>query len=101
MMGLPIDSIASTRFAELVDSRAPSKTDSSGFGDTLATALESVADAERDAESASIGFANGDPNVGIHEVVISAERASIALRFAATMKSRLLESYREIMNTQI
>jgi flagellar hook-basal body complex protein FliE len=102
-MAFPIDSVGAIQpgAAPASASISPRKTESTGFGDTLASALESVADSERGAEQATVAFANADPDVGIHEVVIAAERASISLRYAATMKNRLIEAYRELMNTQV
>jgi flagellar hook-basal body complex protein FliE len=49
----------------------------------------------------STRFAAGDPAVGMHETMIAAEKASIGLRYAVTLKNKLLEAYRELMNTPV
>jgi flagellar hook-basal body complex protein FliE len=67
------------------------------FVDALDDARRAEADATKQAE----GFANGDPSIGIHEVVIAAEKANIAVRYATTLKNKALEAYRELMNTQV
>jgi len=73
----------------------------SSFAASLADAVSQARHAERSASEAAAGFAAGDPGVGIHEVVIASEKANISLRYATTLKNKLLDSYRELMNTQV
>ncbi|MFT3694177.1 MAG: flagellar hook-basal body complex protein FliE [Kofleriaceae bacterium] len=68
-----------------------------GFGKILTDAHEMDANATNQAER----FAAHDPSVGIHEVVIAAEKANVAVRYAVTMKNKALEAYKELMNTQV
>jgi flagellar hook-basal body complex protein FliE len=39
--------------------------------------------------------------VGIHEVMIASEKASIELRYATTLKNKALEAYRDLMSTPV
>lgn len=71
------------------------------FGDALIDAVEGASATEKAATEASQRFAAGDPNVGIHEVMIASEKASIAVRYATTLKNKMLDAYRELMNTQV
>jgi flagellar hook-basal body complex protein FliE len=71
------------------------------FASTLASAISGAGDQERAATEAADKFASGDPNVGIHEVMIEAEKASVSLRFATTVKNQALAAYRELMNTPV
>jgi flagellar hook-basal body complex protein FliE len=71
------------------------------LGAKFAEALDGARALENSSESAANRFAAGDPSVGIHEVVIEAEKASIALRYATTLKNKAVEAYRELMNTQV
>jgi flagellar hook-basal body complex protein FliE len=71
------------------------------LGAQFADALRDARALEKNAETASVQFAAGDPSVGIHEVVIAAEKASVALRYATTLKNKAVEAYRELMNTQV
>ena len=75
----------------------PSTDVGEGFGKALLDARALDKDAVQKAE----GFANHDPNIGIHEVVIASEKASIAVRYATTLKNKALEAYHELMNTQV
>ena len=72
-----------------------------GFMDVLTDAIGDARKLEQQNQDMGERFAAGDPAVGIHEVMISAEKASISLRFAVTLKNRALEAYRELMSTQI
>jgi flagellar hook-basal body complex protein FliE len=80
---------------------APTSAPKDDFGSALAGALSEGRGAEQTAQSLSQKFANGDPSVGIHEVMIASEKAAIAVRYAVTMKNKLLEAYRDLMNTPI
>src|SRR5215470_3054800 len=76
--------------------------ESSGdFGKTLSNALTDASKAEKAADDAANRFAAGDPQMGIHEVMIAAEKANISVRYAVTLKNKLLEAYRELMNTPL
>jgi flagellar hook-basal body complex protein FliE len=71
------------------------------FGDALLEAVDRAAGSERAADEAADRFAAGDPAIGIHEVMIASEKASIAVRYATTLKNKLIDAYRELMNTQV
>jgi flagellar hook-basal body complex protein FliE len=80
---------------------SPSSVDGPDFAGTLADAISAAGDQERTATEAADRFAAGDPTVGIHEVMIQAEKASVSLRFATTVKNQAIAAYRELMNTPI
>jgi flagellar hook-basal body complex protein FliE len=71
------------------------------FGDALTDALSAASEGERTANDAAARFASGDPTAGIHETMIAAEKASISLRYAVTLKNKAIEAYRELMNTPV
>ena len=85
-------------------SEAPAPVGGGGGGDfasMLGDALADAGAAERSSNDASKRFAEGDPSVGIHEVVIAAEKANIAVRYAVTLKNRAIEAYRDLLNTPV
>ena len=99
----PISQIATPALPKLPSAPkplAPGQT-SPDFSQTFADAIANAHGAENAASDASAKFAAGDPSVGMHEVVIAAEKANIQVRYAVTMKNRLLEAYKEIMNTPV
>ena len=71
------------------------------FGNVLGDALKEAGSAEKAADEAEKRFAAGDPEMGIHEVMIAAEKAQIAVKYAVTLKNKMIEAYKELMNTQI
>jgi flagellar hook-basal body complex protein FliE len=96
--GAGIAGIAAPASTQVDHGAASRKVD---FDDALTDAFSRAGSAERSAENASTRFADGDPSIGIHEVVIAAEEANFSLRYATTLKNKVLEAYREIMNTQV
>jgi flagellar hook-basal body complex protein FliE len=68
---------------------------------TFSKALSEARGLETEAGQAQERFAADDPGMGIHEVMIATEKANIAVRYAATLKNKALEAYRELMNTQV
>jgi flagellar hook-basal body complex protein FliE len=71
------------------------------FGEALASAIGQARALEENASTMATQFAAGDPSVGMHETMIAAEKASIGLRYAVTLKNKMLEAYRELMNTPV
>ncbi len=71
------------------------------FGEALTEALTDAAESEKAATDSAVRFGEGDPDVGIHEVIIASEKANVALRYAVTMKNKLVEAYRDIMSTPL
>jgi flagellar hook-basal body complex protein FliE len=79
----------------------PQRAERPDLGDAFAKALSDARSLEGTSTHMAERFAVGDPNVGIHEVMIAAEKANIALRYATTLKNKAIEAYRELMNTQV
>jgi len=75
--------------------------DSGGFASTLSDAISQARATEQTSTDLSTRFAAGDESVGIHETMIAAEEANISLRYATTLKNKVLEAYRELMSTQV
>jgi flagellar hook-basal body complex protein FliE len=71
------------------------------LGEAFEHALHQARELEHQSTQASEAFANGDPSMGIHEVMIATEKANLAVRYTTTLKNKALEAYRELMNTQV
>lgn len=71
------------------------------FADAFAEAITNASTDEKVATDMSVKFADGDPSVGIHDVVIASEKANLSLKYTVTLKNKLLEAYRDIMSTQV
>ncbi|AUS96323.1 flagellar hook-basal body complex protein FliE [Clostridium thermosuccinogenes] len=71
-----------------------------GFADFLNEAMGKVNDLQVNAEKLSDDFAAGKTD-NIHEVVIAAAKADIALQFTLQIRNKILDAYNEIMRMQI
>lgn len=71
------------------------------FSNVLTESLNSAREAEATADDLGERFAAGDPTVGIHEMMIAAERANVSLRYAVTLKNKAVDAYRDLMNTPL
>lgn len=80
---------------------AETLSDDEGFANVLTGSLNSARETEATADDLGQRFAAGDPTVGIHEMMIAAERANVSLRYAVTLKNKAIEAYRNLMNTPL
>jgi flagellar hook-basal body complex protein FliE len=70
------------------------------FNETLNGYLENVNDMIQEAGDTVEKMANGEVT-DMHQVMIAVEKASIGLEMVLEIRNKLLESYRELMRTQI
>jgi flagellar hook-basal body complex protein FliE len=70
------------------------------FAEILKEALDKVNQVQKNAEQMASDFALGKIS-NIHEVIIEAEKATIALRLTTEVRNRIVEAYREIMRMQL
>lgn len=89
-------SISKTSFSDT------SKTDSveGSFAAYLKEALTKVSDLEKESTALTEAFAAGTTD-NIHQVLIAAEKAEIALQFTMQIRNKILDAYSEIMSMQI
>lgn len=77
------------------------QTGSPGFGEMLSDGIESVANAEREADSLSQRFAVGDPDVNIQDVTVATTEAGLSVQLMVAVRDRALEAYQQIINLQV
>ena len=70
------------------------------FNETLNGYLENVNGMIQEAGDTVEKMANGDI-ADMHQVMIAVEKASIGLEMVVEIRNKLLESYRELMRTQV
>src|ERR1700749_1275538 len=88
----PIDSAGLERLTPAADHDAPS--DGVNFTDALTDAFKNASSLDAQGDQMAERFAAGDPAIGIHEVMIASEKATIAVRYAVTLKNKALEAYK-------
>ncbi|MCD6450042.1 MAG: flagellar hook-basal body complex protein FliE [Thermotogaceae bacterium] len=81
-------------------SKSSKNKESQDFSKVLKEALDKVNNLQKNAEKMSDDFAAGKIS-NIHEVIIEAEKASVALKLTVEVRNRIVEAYREIMRMQI
>jgi flagellar hook-basal body complex protein FliE len=86
---------------ELTKTQSEKAGSTRSFSSMLEDAISGARNDEESAAQIAEGFAKGDPGIGLQETIIAAEKASISLRYAVSLKNKLLESYRELMNTPL
>ena len=72
----------------------------SSFDVSIRDALEQVNNLQSEADSLAQKFAVGDP-VDTHEVMLTMQKASLALQLTIQVRNKVVEAYQEIMRMQI
>lgn len=72
----------------------------SNFADTLKSAIEKVNDAQIASDKKTEALAKGQTD-NLHEVMITAQKASITLETSVQVQSKVIDAYNEIMRMQI
>jgi len=71
------------------------------FANVLKESLGEVNQAQQSATALATRFQQGDPGVGLPEVMISMQKASLHFEAATQVRNRLVAAYQEIMNMQV
>ena len=70
------------------------------FAKMLSDAVEKVNSLQKNADQMVNDFALGKIS-NIHDVIIEAEKASVALKLTTEVRNKIIEAYREIMRMQL
>lgn len=71
------------------------------FSQALQAALQQVNDAQSEATRLQSEFDLNAPNVNLHEVMVSLQKASLSFQTMVQVRNRLVSAYQEIMNMQV
>ncbi|MCC7546571.1 MAG: flagellar hook-basal body complex protein FliE [Burkholderiales bacterium] len=71
------------------------------FGAALESALEQVNAAQNEAARLQQQFDMNAPDVNLHEVMASLQKASLSFQTMVQVRNRLVSAYQEIMNMQV
>lgn len=75
----------------------PDRNEGPSFGDTLKKALGEVSTSQETAQDAIARFVRGEP-VELHQVMASAEEASISLEMLVELRNKLMDAYRTVIS---
>jgi len=70
------------------------------FGELLSKSVEKVNETQTESETEMKKYLSGNGG-GIHETMISLEKADISLRLMVQVRNKAVEAYREIMRMQV
>jgi len=74
---------------------------SPGFGEMLKQSIDSVNNLQMEAKTATESFEMGDKSISLAEVMLAKEKAGLAFQTMLQVRSKLIEAYKEIQNTQV
>ena len=99
---MPIEAIGAAKLAMTPSAGAGKSGETAGksFGQFLSDALENVNDLQQKADQASVDLATGRIE-DISEVMVAAEKASVALQLTIQVRNKVLESYQEMMRMSV
>lgn len=81
-------------------SSTPAKSEGVSFAEFLNNAVSDVNNLQLESERLNEDFAMGK-NDNIHQVMIAAEKAEIALQFTLQVRNKILDAYQEIMRMPV
>ncbi|WNO07923.1 flagellar hook-basal body complex protein FliE [Teredinibacter sp. KSP-S5-2] len=71
------------------------------FTDVMAQAVNKVNEVQQASSSMSTAYIQGDPNVGITDVMIASQKAGVAFDAMVQVRNKLVEAYKDVMNMPV
>lgn len=95
------DALYGTRAGSRVGPGESASAPTLDFQAILRDAVKGVSDAQNVAQSKAQAYQLGDDKVSLEDVMVSLQRANLALQGMVQVRNRLVEAYREVMNMQV
>ena len=76
------------------------QTGKASFGEVLKSAIDAVNESQYQSDLKTEALANGNAD-NLHDVMITAQKASITLETAVQMQKKAIDAYNEIMRMQV
>jgi flagellar hook-basal body complex protein FliE len=71
------------------------------FGTLIKNALESVNATQQHARALATAFELGDKKVGLAEVMIASQKASLSFQAMTQVRNKLVQAYQDVMSMQV
>ncbi len=81
--------------------QAPTATGGANFADMLKSSLDSVNQAQHQAEDMQKAFVLGDDKVSLSDTMIAMQKANISFQTAVQVRNKVVAAYNDIMNMQV
>ena len=72
-----------------------------GFSELLAQSVHEVSRLQKTAGEMANAFASGDPNVDLPAVMVALQKASLSFEAVTQVRNKLVEAYKEVMNSTL
>ena len=79
---------------------ATAQTGAADFGSALQSALGEVNNQILQADKLQAGFAGGNSNVSLSDVMLATQKATLSFQAALQVRNKLVSAYQDIMNIQ-
>lgn len=73
----------------------------SGFAGNFKTALQSVSQAQDEANKRQMEVQKGNPNVSLEETMLAMQKAQIGFQATLSVRNRMVQAYTDIMNMSV
>ncbi len=78
---------------------APGKQPANSFAETLTSSIKKVNDFQQDKSKMIASFASGETQ-NVHELMISLQKAGLAMNMTAAVRNKVMEAYKELSRLQ-
>lgn len=69
-----------------------------GFASLLKQSIDAVNETQQISGELSKAFETGEPGVGLAEVMIASQKASVSFQAMVQVRNKLVEAYKDVMN---
>ena len=75
--------------------------DGAEFSKALTSAIDQVNAAQQQAQQMAQGFASGQENVNLQDVMINLQKASLSFQQMVQVRNKLVSAYQDVMNMPV
>lgn len=87
--------------AQATASAAPQQSTQADFGDLLEQSIKSVNTTQQSASTLRSGFERGEAGVDLVDVMIAAQKSSLAFQAMVEVRNKMVEAYKDVMNMPV
>jgi len=100
-MDLSIHNITNSGLHPTIETAKPSPGEAqANFADSLKGAIEQLNEIQNQSDQKTLALANGQVD-DLHDVMITAQKASITLETTVQIQKKVIDAYNEIMRMQV
>ncbi|MFC7368541.1 flagellar hook-basal body complex protein FliE [Vreelandella zhaodongensis] len=101
MQGLAAQAAQSSAVQPIKGEHIATAAGQGGFGSELQASIQRINRLQQAANTKSMAFQAGDPNIELNDVMVDMQKASVAFQMGLQVRNRLVTAYRDVMNMQV